>query len=136
MNEQLSAPLPDGIVLSHAHGPKQLTACFPVISQLRPRLKGVDEWVERASEMATDGYRVLAAWEGDRVLAIAGYRIIENLIHGHFLYVDDLITAEGERGKGLGAALLTELSAIGADEFCNRLGGVDTSASIEQWQRE
>ena len=87
MSDQLAAPviLPNGIVLRHAHGPEELTACFPVISQLRPRLKGVEEWVERASEMATEGYRVLAAWEDDRVLAIAGYRVMENLIHDHFL---------------------------------------------------
>jgi GNAT superfamily N-acetyltransferase len=117
MSDQITAPviLPNGIVLRHAHGPEELTACFPVISQLRPRLKGVEEWVERASEMATEGYRVLAAWEDARVLAVAGYRVSENLIYDHFLYVDDLVTAEGERGKGLGAALLTELSAIALD---------------------
>ena len=115
MSDQPKAPvtLPNGIVLRHALSLEELTSCFPVISQLRPRLKGVEEWVERASEMATDGYRVLAAWEGSRVLAVAGYRVMENLIHDHFLYVDDLVTADDERGKGLGAALLTELSAIG-----------------------
>ena len=89
MPDQITAPvtLPNGIVLRHAHGPEELTACFPVISQLRPpHLKGVEEWVERAPEMATDGYRVLAAWEDDQVLAIAGYRVMENLIHDHFLY--------------------------------------------------
>jgi ribosomal protein S18 acetylase RimI-like enzyme len=123
MSDQLDAPviLPNGIVLRHADSPEELTACFPVISQLRPRLKGVEEWVERASEMATDGYRVLAAWDGERVVAVAGYRMMENLIHDHFLYVDDLVTAKGERGKGLGAALLKELSAIGVDEYCGRL---------------
>jgi hypothetical protein len=35
--------------------------------------------------MAGAGYRVLAAWDGDRVAAIAGYRVMENLIHGRFL---------------------------------------------------
>ncbi len=120
--------LQNGVVLRHAHGPDELKSCFPVISQLRPALKGSEEWVERASEMATEGYRVLAAWEGSRVLAVAGYRIMENLIHDHFLYVDDLITAEGERGKGLGAALLAELSSIARDEYCGRLV-LDTAAT-------
>ncbi|TCK19764.1 acetyltransferase (GNAT) family protein [Ancylobacter aquaticus] len=136
MSDQIPSPvfLPNGIVLRHAHGPGELTACFPVISQLRPRLKGVEEWVERASEMATEGYRVLAAWENDRVLAMAGYRVMENLIHDHFLYVDDLVTAQAERGKRLGAALLRELTAIGVDEYCGRLV-LDTAATNENARR-
>lgn len=136
MSDQLDAPviLPDGIILRHAHGPEELTACFPVISLLRPRLKGAAEWVERASGMAADGYRVLAAWDGNRVVAVAGYRVTENLIYDHFLYVDDLVTAESERGKGLGAALLKELSVIAADEYCRCLV-LDTAATNENARR-
>lgn len=130
MSDQIVAPviLPNGIVLRHGHDPEELAACFPVVSQLRPRLKGVEEWVERASTMATEGYRVLAAWEDTRVLAVAGYRVMENLIHDRFLYVDDLVTAGAERGRGLGSALLTELSAIAVDENCGRLV-LDTAAT-------
>lgn len=139
MSQLTAAPvilmkLMNGIVLRHAHGPEELTACFPVISQLRPRLQGPEEWVERASGMATDGYRVLAAWKDDRVLAVAGYRVMENLIHDNFLYVDDLVTAAEERGKGLGSALLTELTAIGVDQYCGTLV-LDTAASNENAQR-
>ncbi|MGN6764386.1 MAG: GNAT family N-acetyltransferase [Rhizobiaceae bacterium] len=119
---------PSGFVLRHADGQGALVACFPVISQLRPELKDAAEWVERATGMATDGYRVLAAWDGDQALALAGYRMMENLIHGHFLYVDDLVTSSDQRGKGLGAALLKELSAIGIDQFCHRLV-LDTAAT-------
>lgn len=135
MSEQLVADrLSEGIVLRHVHGPDKLTACFPVISLLRPSLKNVQEWIDRVSDMATEGYRVLAAWQGDRVLALAGYRVSDNLIHDRFLYVDDLITAEDARGRGLGAALLKELSAIGVDEYCGRLV-LDTAASNEQAHR-
>lgn len=122
MRKLLNVPsLPPGIILRHVHGEDELTACFPVVSQLRPELADAAEWIERASGMATEGYRILAAWEGNQVLALAGYRRMENLIHGSFLYVDDLVTSEGERGKGLGTALLRELACIGVDEYCRRL---------------
>ncbi|MGA0532609.1 GNAT family N-acetyltransferase [Hansschlegelia sp. KR7-227] len=135
MAEQSDAvTLSNGIVLRPVHGPDKLAACFPVISLLRPRLKNVQEWIDRASEMATEGYRVLAAWQGDRVVALAGYRVTENLIHDRFLYVDDLVTAEDARGKGLGAALLKELSTIGVDEYCGRLV-LDTAATNENARR-
>jgi ribosomal protein S18 acetylase RimI-like enzyme len=114
--------------LGHACTADELAACFPVISQLRPLLKDAAEWVARACAMKADGYRVLAAWNGDRVLALAGYRVADNLIHGRFLYVDDLVTARSERGRGLGAALLAELSVIGAGQGCQRLV-LDTAAA-------
>jgi hypothetical protein len=57
-----------GIVLRHATDPDELAACFPVISTLRPALKDVSEWVEAATNMAADDYRVLAAWDGGQVL--------------------------------------------------------------------
>jgi ribosomal protein S18 acetylase RimI-like enzyme len=84
--------------------------------------------------MAGAGYRVLVAREPERVAAVAGYRITENLIHGRFLYVDDLVTAEGRRGEGLGASLLKELSRIGIEEGCRRLV-LDTAAANEKARR-
>ena len=123
-----AAAMPSRTILRGASTPDELAACFPVISLLRPALKDPAEWVERASGMATDGYRVLAAWQGTEVLAVAGYRTMENLIHGHFLYVDDLVTAQDQRSKGLGAALLAELSAVGKDAHCRRLV-LDTAAT-------
>jgi GNAT superfamily N-acetyltransferase len=117
-----------GSVIRHAAGHDDLIACFPVISELRPHLKDAAEWSEQVFAMRPAGYRVLAAWGGDRVLAIAGYRVMENLIHHRFLYVDDLVSAAGERGKGLGAALLGELSTIALGECCWRLV-LDTAAA-------
>ncbi|MGH6617433.1 GNAT family N-acetyltransferase [Sphingomonas sp.] len=114
--------------LRHAATIETLAACFPVIAELRPQLKDVDEWCDRATAMQVAGYRVLAAWSGDRALALAGYRVIENLIHGRFLYVDDLVSTAEHRGQGLGARLLHELSVIGSREGCGRLV-LDTAAA-------
>lgn len=107
--------------LRHLHTQKELAACFPTISQLRPGLKNAAEWTTRALDMKADGYRVLAAWTRGTVLALAGYRVMETLNHGRSVYVDDLVTASSHRRKGLGSALLQELSAIGLEECCRRL---------------
>ena len=125
---------PPGVALRHAGTRKELAACFPVIAQLRPFLTSEAEWCDRASAQTAAGYRVLAAWKGDRAVAVAGYRVMENLIHGRFLYVDDLITAEGERGHGLGALLLQELSEIGLGRGCRRLV-LDTAAANTKARR-
>jgi ribosomal protein S18 acetylase RimI-like enzyme len=114
--------------IAHATSEEELTACFPVISLLRTYLVDADDWISRAHAMAPNGYRVVAAWQDGKVVAVAGYRIMQNLIHHRFLYVDDLVTASDQRGQGLGAALLKELAAVGANEKCNRLV-LDTAAA-------
>lgn len=110
------------------HTPQQLAACFPVISQLRPNLNDAVDWAARALHMKADGYRVLAACEGDGVVAVAGYRVMESLLHGRFVYVDDLVTASECRGRGIGALLLQKLSEIGEEELCARIV-LDTAAT-------
>jgi len=40
---------------------------------------------------------------------VAGFRVLENLFCGRFLYVDDLVTAAAQRCRGHGAALLAWL---------------------------
>jgi ribosomal protein S18 acetylase RimI-like enzyme len=129
MSVQASKPAPASTAdLRHATTRDELAACYPVIVELRPFLKDTAGWCERASAMAEAGYRVLAAWRQDRAVAVAGYRVMENLIHGRFLYVDDLVTAPGDRGKGLGASLLKELAQIGMRENCQSLV-LDTAAA-------
>ncbi|MGU3812791.1 N-acetyltransferase family protein [Vibrio diabolicus] len=122
------------IALQHAETPEQLANCFSVISRLRPALKDEGEWIRRALFMKQHDYHVLVAWENDTALAVAGYRFMENLIHGNFIYVDDLITAEGQRNRGLGSALLTELTNIGKHNQCDRLV-LDTLATNEHARR-
>lgn len=109
------------IELRHRHTPDELAACFPAITELRPALKDVNEWVVRAIDMQTDGYRVLAASGKGTVLALAGYRTMETLAHGRFVYVDDLVTLNSHRNRGLGSTLLNRLSKIGSEECCRHL---------------
>lgn len=134
----LAARSPD-IVLRHADDMDALLACWAVIAELRPSLVNVDDWMNRAWTMMQDGYRLLAAWRGAEAVGIAGYRIMQNLIHDRFLYVDDLVTIPEARGSGVSAALLTKLAAIGTTEGCGRLV-LDTartnSAARRFYQRE
>jgi len=55
---------------------------------------------------AGQGYQLLTASEHGIPVALAGFRDKEMLIHGHFIYVDDLVTRESRRGHKLGEQLL------------------------------
>jgi GNAT superfamily N-acetyltransferase len=109
------------IDLHHAETDAEIAACFSVMALLRPHLGGADELVARVARQREAGYRILAAWRDGAPVALAGYRTEENLIHGRFIYVDDLVTAENERSSGLGARLLDAVAALGQSLGCDRL---------------
>ena len=78
------------------------------------------EFVRRVDEVQRpDGYRIVGAFEGDRCLAVAGFRELNNLAWGHVVYVDDLSTHPDGRRHGHGRALLewcaAEAERLGCD---------------------
>lgn len=101
------------VALRHAESEEEVAACFPVMAQLRPDLQDAAEFVARVMRQRGDGYRLLAAWRDAAPVGLAGYRTEENLIHGRFIYVDDLVTDAGERGRRIGALLLDRVAVEG-----------------------
>jgi GNAT superfamily N-acetyltransferase len=99
----------------------EIGACYELMRQLRPHLKSQEEFIARWRRQSADGYRIVALWGQGGPVALAGYRVTENLVHGKFLYVDDLISDQTGRGRGYGAQLLDKLKAEGLALGCNKL---------------
>jgi ribosomal protein S18 acetylase RimI-like enzyme len=95
--------------------------CFPLMQQLRPHLSSEAEFIARWRRQQTAGYRLIGLWENGRLLALAGFRILENLVHGAHLYVDDLVTSEEARGQGHGGRLLRHLREEARAVECQKL---------------
>jgi GNAT superfamily N-acetyltransferase len=91
----------------------EVAQCLPIMRQLRPHLASEHELVERWRRQREAGYRFLILWDGERPVALAGFRTQENLLHGNHLYVDDLVTDEKCRGRGHGRTLLDWIKAYG-----------------------
>jgi GNAT superfamily N-acetyltransferase len=96
-----------------------IARCFPAVHVLRPHLVEA-EFVDRVQRQQQQGYQ-LAYVEDSGVKAIAGFRVLENLFTGKLLYVDDLVTAEGERSKGYGASLFEWLVEQARIQGCEKL---------------
>lgn len=99
----------------------ELAACFVLMQQLRPHLKSTAEFAERWQRQTRTGYRLVALWHDGAPRALAGFRLMENLIHGPFLYVDDLVTDAQARGSGHGAFLMDWLKNEGRRAGCAKL---------------
>jgi GNAT superfamily N-acetyltransferase len=100
---------------------EELDAAFPVMNELRTHFMELSEYRTALEAMRSDGYRLFAAMDGDRIVALAGIAIRTNFYYGRFLYVYDLITSEVERSKGHGKLLLDRLEELARADGCQTL---------------
>jgi GNAT superfamily N-acetyltransferase len=99
----------------------EVAACFGLMQQLRPHLTDVDEFVTRWRRQVAEGYRLMVLRRAARPVALAGFRVQENLVHGRHFYVDDLVTDPAERSAGLGGRVMLRLIAEGRSVGCATL---------------
>lgn len=106
--------------ITFAESERDLLRCFDVMSQLRPDLKK-SQFVATIRRMGRLGYRLVYLEDEGDVKAVAGFRILEMLSRGRFLYVDDLVTHEEVRSRGYGDQLFEWLLAYAAKNECQQL---------------
>jgi GNAT superfamily N-acetyltransferase len=105
-----------------------------VMRQLRPQIPE-DAYLPTVRRMMeTDGYLQAAVFEGDAVVAIAGYRFMEMLFSGKSLYVDDLNTDETRRSRGHGQMLMDWLKREARERGCGQLQ-LDSGVQREKTHR-
>ena len=103
-----------------AKTPEEITACFGVMSELRPHLS-LDNFVPLVNRMQQNHGYELVYLEDKGIKAVAGIRIAEWLYTGKYLEIEDLITTAEERSKGYGATLFDWITAYARDKNCNQL---------------
>lgn len=111
---------------------------LPVLSQLRPHLTAESfDLVYRQGH--PQGLRFTAAYDGPRCVGVAGWRIVATTASVRKLYVDDLVTTEEARSRGVGKALLAELAGRARAAGCQALdldSGVQRKGAHRFYMRE
>lgn len=100
--------------------PEDIARCYPVMAQLRPHISAED-FIPTVKEQMKDAYRLVYLSEGNEIAAVAGFRINNNLAWGKHVYVDDLITDQHKRSRGIGNALLSWLIKEAKNNDCSQL---------------
>ena len=97
--------------------PEWLKRSEHVHRQLRPQLPS--DYALRLQEVFAGGARMAVVVDGDDVVSVAIWRIIENTYEGRRLYVDDLVSDEVKRSHGAGRMMLgwleTKARALACD---------------------
>jgi GNAT superfamily N-acetyltransferase len=89
--------------------PPDTARAFEVMRELRPGLTSPSEFAEQVDRrQRPQGYRLIAWTVDDETpaLAVAGFRLADNLAWGRHLYVDDLSTVPSARQQGHAHELL------------------------------
>ncbi len=84
--------------------PEWLLQAERVHRQLRPQLPA--SYRSRMAEVFANGARMAVVVNGNAVVCVAVWRIIENTNEGRRLYVDDLVSDEACRSLGAGKVML------------------------------
>ena len=116
----------------------ELRDCVPVLRELRPHIAG-DEMLARIRRQQESGYRLALLEDKGTVVAVAGFRIGENLAWDRFLYIDDLVTRASARSRGHGSRLLSWLRAYARRERCDQLhldSGLQRTDAHRFYERE
>jgi GNAT superfamily N-acetyltransferase len=117
---------------------KQILKCFAVMHQLRPNIPGT-VFLQRVRLQMREGYQMVYLLDHGKITAVAGFRIMNNLAWGKFLYVDDLVTDSANRSKGYGSILLNWLFNEAKKNKCTQLhldSGVQRSQAHRFYKRE
>ncbi len=120
-------------------GEGEIATCFPLMRQLRPHLASIEDLAQRWRRQGEQGYRMVAIWRAGHPVGLAGFRLTESLIHGRFLYVDDLVVDADQRGAGFGATLMDWLGAEARRCGCAKLvldTGLDNALAHRFYYRQ
>lgn len=119
-----------GPVIAIARTPQEIDACFPVMSQLRPKIARED-FAGRVAELSAATGLALAYLDDGGIKAVAGYRVSDWLAGGRYLEIEDLVTADGERSKGYGGQLFDWLVELAAREGCRQVRLVSNMRRVD-----
>jgi len=114
-----------------------LVGAESVHRQLRTNLP--PNYVMRMQQVFANGARMLIAAEDEQVAGVALWRLVENTYEGRRLYIDDLVTDESQRSKGVGKLLLQQLEKHARDIGCDVLtldSGVQRAGAHKFYFRE
>lgn len=107
--------------ISIARTAREIQKCHAVMRELRPKFERARDFVAQVRRQQKQGYQIAFVEDDGKVRAVAGYRYLESLFSGKFLYVDDLVTGEKDRSRGFGGDLLDWLFDEAAAHGCGRL---------------
>lgn len=115
-------------IIEHTRDPAPLAA---VLRELRPQYATDAEITQALRQVIqSQGVRVFGAHLGDDATACGAVTVrrVQSLSWGEFLYVDDLVTSESVRGRGVASRLMDRVDELATE--ANLAGKVQLDSGV------
>ncbi len=96
---------------------EELPLILPLIESHNARI-APEELRRRLDVMIPHGYHCIAAFQGDRLVGVAGYWLGARFYCGEYMDVDNVVVDETLRSQGIGAKLMDWLHAKAIELSC------------------
>lgn len=116
----------------------ELALAFPLMKELRPHLEFEDFEILTTQARLQNKYCLVGILTDDRYVALMGYRILFDLVHGKHLYIDDLVVSHKSRSQGFGAQLLKYAETEAKKLQCHVMRlctGVDNTLAMSFYEK-
>jgi len=85
---------------------------YPIIQQLYDSNFTKEKYESLIKEMIPNGYKQIAIYDTNKLVAVSGYWINTKLYSGRYLEIDNFVVDINHQGKGLGIRLINEIEKI------------------------
>jgi len=109
------------VIVKLVESDHDLEAACRVLLQLRPAYTEESLLQAVREQRAACGYRLAGAWHAGEIACAAGFVIGQKLAWGRHIYVDDLVTIDGRRSRGAGAAMIAWLKEYARAQGCSQV---------------
>lgn len=86
--------------------PEDITKAFDTFLELTRYFTDSQSFVQQVLRQQKEGYQIVAIFKNAEVVAAMGFRLLNTLVWGKILYIDDLVTKQIARKRGFGTKLL------------------------------
>jgi GNAT superfamily N-acetyltransferase len=119
--------------------PVELEEGYVVLKELRQTLTFQDFTALYEQAKKHDNYTLVGVYLQGSCVAVMGYRVLYDFVHGKHLYIDDLVVTDKIRSQGIGAKLLKWAEDLASELQCKGLRlctGVENEAGKRFYKRE
>lgn len=100
---------------------EEIYKTYPLVVHLTPLLS-IEQFKIIQREMCNDGYQCIGAYDTQgTMLGMCGYWIRYRFYCAKSLYIDNIVSAKGARGRGIGSVLMEWLVAEAKRHSCEHI---------------
>ena len=109
------------ITIRELHTKEEMAVAFSLIHQVRKEMN-FEIYISNIEEMMRlNNFKMIAAFNGEKIVGVAGYWISLMLYCGRYAQVSNFTVDENSRGLGIGKKILSAINEIAKEQKCQKV---------------